>query len=130
MDRACSPSKDNVAEYCRALRNRLHSRKRSLLQTGGEGSDYPQTTFLLPRPRDRSPLPQPEAPEDISPGIQRDHHTKALHDGSGKTKPSLPMTVSSDTSPSLQHTLRETAKQHTYTTRNGREIRPPKKFTL
>ena len=43
--------------------------------------------------------------------------------GSGKTKTSLPMTVSSDTSSPVHHT--PTQSQNRYITRSGREITPP-----
>ena len=107
-------------------RNRLHLRWRSLHPTR-EATQSPQVTSLLPSYADRPPRSHQEAPEDTCP---RSDRRSCSQDGPGNTKTSLPLTVSSDTSPSLHHTLKESTSQHTYTTRSGREIKPPKKFDI
>ena len=81
-------------------RNRLHLRWRSQ----PERQHPPQVTSLLPSYADRSPRSHQEAPEDTC--LRSDRRSCSL-DGPGNTKTSLPLTMSSDSSPSLHRTLKE-----------------------
>ncbi|GFS08414.1 Pol polyprotein [Elysia marginata] len=87
---------------------------------------HPGATSLLPYTRNKSPHPQPGPHEESDTSLQ----VQASKGGLGNTKTSLPLTVSSDTSPSSQYTPMESAPRNTYTTRSDREIKPPKKCTL
>ena len=106
--------------------NRLHLTWRCLHPTR-EAAHSPQVTSLLPSYADRPPRSHQEAPEDTCP---RSDRRSCSQDGPGNIKTSSPLTVSSDTSPSLHRTLKESTSQHTYTTRSGREIKPPKSLTF
>ena len=91
-------------------RNRLHLRQRSL-HPYREGFETPGAKSLLPTGghgvRAMTTLPTDEI---------------MVEGGSGKTKTSLPMTVSSDTSPSVHHAPIQSLK--CYITRSSREITP------
>ena len=96
-------------------RNRLHLRQRSL-HPYREGSVTPDATSLVSTGRQGERAMTTQSAED-----------SMIEGGLGKTKTSLPMTVSSDTSPPVHHTSMQT--QNNYITRSGREIKPPKKYT-
>ncbi|XP_035829235.1 uncharacterized protein K02A2.6 [Aplysia californica] len=103
-------------------RNRSHLRRRSLGPCDERKSTHVATS-LISTPRDRlSQTDDRHPPDNAVIG------TKSGGNGNNKSS-SLPVTAPRCASPPMQHTHSEQTQTH-YTTRSGREIKPPQKLTL